>query len=88
MGPGMMTRKFKLTLTLLVLFSSRVFAAAGQSEWIVGALKFSYTRNQTGSVADGLAQTLPSLILEKLSTNMYRNSDPDEKTQRELYKLR
>ena len=83
-----MTRKFKLTLTLLVLFSSRIFAAASQSEWIVGAQKFSFTRNQTGSVAEGLAQTFPSLILEKLSTNMYRNSDLDEKTQRELYKLR
>ena len=85
-----MTRKFRLTFTLIILFSStRIFAAATtQSEWIIAAQKFSFTRNQTGSVAEGIATMFPSRILEKLSSNMYRNPDIDEKTDRELYKLR
>ena len=84
-----MTRKFRLTLTLLILFSStRVFAATTQSNWIIAAQKFTFTRNQTGSVADGVATMFPARILEKLSSNMYRNPGIDEKTDRELYKLR
>ena len=84
-----MTRKFRLTLTLLILFSStRIFAATTQSDWIIAAQKFTFTRNQTGSVADGVAVMFPARILEKLSSNMYRNLSVDEKTDRELYKLR
>ncbi len=82
-----MTRKFRLFLTLLI-FSSNVFAATTQSEWIIGAQKFSFTRNQTGSVANGIAVMFPARILEKLSSNMYRNLYKDEKAERELYKLR
>ena len=83
----MMTRKFKLFLTLLLL-SSNIFAATTQKEWVIGAQKFSFTRNQTGSVADGIAVMFPARILEKLSSNMYRNLYKDEKAERELYKLR
>ncbi len=82
-----MTRKFKLFLTLLLL-SSNIFAATTQTEWVIGAQKFSFTRNQTGSVADGIAVMFPARILEKLSSNMYRNLYKDEKAERELYKLR
>ena len=85
----MMTRKYKLTLTVLLLFfSSRLFCATSQTAWIIGAEKFSYTRNQTGSVADGIAVMFPARILEKLSSNMYRSVKIDEKAERELYKLR
>ncbi len=87
MAAGMMTRKFKLFLTLLFL-SSNLFAATNQKEWVIGAQKFSFTRNQTGSVADGIAVMFPARILEKLSSNMYRNLYKDEKAERELYKLR
>ena len=84
-----MTRKFRLTLTLLILFSStRIFAATTQSNWIIAAQKFTFTRNQTGSVAEGVATMFPARILEKLSSNMYRNLSVDEKTDRELYKLK
>ena len=83
-----MTRKFRLTLTLLLLFSFQGFAATTNSDWVVAAQKFSYTRNQTGSVADGIAVMFPARILEKLSSNMYRNIQTDEKASRELYKLR
>ena len=88
MGPGMMTKKSKLALTVIFLFfSSRIFAAT-QSDWIIGAQKFTFTRNQTGSVADGVAVMFPSRILEKISSNMYRNLMSDENADRELYKLR
>ena len=84
-----MTRKCRLALTVIFLFfSSSIFAATTQDNWIIGAQKFSFTRNQTGSVADGVAVMFPSRILEKLSSNMYRNLSIDEKTDRELYKLR
>ena len=85
----MMTRKFRLTLTFLILFSStRIFAATAQSDWIIATQKFTFTRNQTGSVADGVATMFPARILEKLSSNMYRNLQSDEKAARELYQLR
>lgn len=84
-----MTRKYKLFLAVVLLFFSyNVFAATTNSEWIIGAQKFSFTRNQTGSVADGVAVMFPARILEKLSSNMNRNILTDEKAARELYKLR
>ena len=88
MGPEMMTRKFKLALIFLLFSSSGIFAAAAQSEWIVAAQKFTFTRNQTDSVAQGMAVMFPSRILEKLSSNMYRNINMEESQSRELYKLR
>ena len=88
MGPGMMTRKFKLTLIFLLFFSSGIFAATTQSEWVIAAQKFSFTKNKTGTVEDGMAVMFPSRILEKLSSNMYRNIKKEETKERELYKLR
>ena len=88
MGPEMMTRKFKLALIFLLFSSSGIFAAAAQSEWIVAAQKFTFTRNQTDSVSQGMAVMFPSRILEKLSSNMYRNINMEETQSRELYKLR
>ena len=89
MGPGMMTRKSKLALAVIfLLFSMQLFAATSKSDWIIGAQKFSFTRNQTGAVADGVATMFPVRILEKLSSNMYRNLLTDEKAARELYQLR
>lgn len=85
----MMTRKYKLTLTLIILFFSQgLFAATKQGNWIIAAEQFSFTRNQTGSLADGLAQMLPEAILEKLSTGMYRNIPESEESSRLLYQLR
>ena len=84
-----MTRKYKLVLAVVLLFFSfNAFAATTNSDWIVGAQKFSFTRNQTGSVVDGISVMFPARILEKLSSNMNRNILTDEKAARELYKLR
>ena len=84
----MITRKFKLAFTLL-LFSGFVLAAqVSQTEWTVGAQRFTFTRNQSDSVSQGLAQMLPTRILEKLSSGLYRNISEDEKLERELYKIK
>ena len=84
-----MTRKCRVFLTVILLFfSSRIFAADANSNWVLGAQRFTFTRNQTGSVADGVAVMFPTRILEKLSSNMYRNLFQDEQNARELYKLR
>ena len=84
-----MTRKSKLTLTLIILFfSSGLHAAGAGTDWVLAAQKFTFTRNQTGSVADGLALMFPARILEKLSSNMYRNLNYQEENDRDLYKLK
>lgn len=92
MGPGMMTRKSKLLFLTVLIFSSCMFsvfaAAASQANWVIAAQKFSFTRNQSDSVAEGIAVMFPSRILEKLSANLYRPIFEDEKAERELYKLK
>ncbi len=87
MGPGMMTRKFKLAL-IIMLLSSTAFTAAAQSNWVIATQKFTFTRNQTGSVADGIATMFPARILEKLSSGMTRSIDEEESAARDLYRLR
>lgn len=85
-----MTRKFSLFLISIFVFFSLLtpLCAATQTEWTVAAQKFTFTRNQTGSVADGIAYMFPSRILEKLSSNLYRTVELEESAQRELYKIR
>ncbi len=85
-----MTRKYSLFLLSAFVFFSCLtpLAAATQTEWTVAAQKFTFTRNQTGSVADGIAYMFPSRILEKLSSNLYRTVELEENAQRELYKIR
>ena len=85
-----MTRKFNLFLISVFVFFSFLtpLGAATQTEWTVAAQKFTFTRNQTGSVADGIAYMFPSRILEKLSSNLYRTVELEESAQRELYKIR
>lgn len=82
-----MTRKSRLTYTFLLVFSCGLFAATTQTDWTVGAQKFSFTRNQSDSVSEGIAQMFPARILEKLSSGLYRNVTQDELLARELYKI-
>ncbi len=88
----MMTRKFRLfLLSILFLFSiilQPLYAAQAGTEWVIGARKFTFTRNQTGAVAEGIAAMFPARILEKMSSSMYRAVDIEENAQRELYKIR
>ncbi len=84
-----MTRKSRLTFTFLLIFSCGLFAATNtQTDWTVGAQKFSFTRNQSDFVSEGVAQMFPTRILEKLSSGLYRNVTEDEKLERELYKIK
>lgn len=87
-----MTRKFRLfLLSILFLFSiilQPLYAAQAGTEWVIGARKFTFTRNQTGAVAEGIAAMFPARILEKMSSSMYRAVDIEENAQRELYKIR
>ena len=90
MAQGMMTRKCKLALVTVLFFSicfSPVFSAQ-QSNWIIGAQKFSLTGSQNENVSEGIAVMFPSRILEKLSENLYRSIQENEQAERELYKLR
>lgn len=82
-----MTRKCKFSaLIFLFLLSGRLFAA--QTDWVIGAQKFSFTKDQADSVSEGIAVMFPSRILEKLSANLYRTIQENEKAERELYKLK
>ena len=84
-----MTRKCKLAAFTVIFFSicfSSVYAA--QSNWVIGAQKFSFSNDNTDSVSDGIAVMFPSRILEKLSENLYRTIPENETADRELYKLR
>ena len=84
-----MTRKCKLAALTLIFFS--IFLGclnSAESEWVLGAGKFTFTRNQTDPLSEGLAVMFPSRILEKLSENQYRSIQENESAERELYKLR
>ena len=82
-----MTRKSRLVFTFLLVFSSALFAATTQTDWTVGAQEFSFTRNQSDSVSQGIARMFPVRILEKLSSGLYRNVTQEELLARELYKI-
>lgn len=84
-----MTRKYKLSaLLFLLVFSMYLPATQIGSDWIVGAVKFSYTNGADDSVSKGLSETLPVLILEKINSGLYRDISLTEQEQRNLYELR
>lgn len=70
--------KKAVILTFFILFSFNLFS---EKNWIIGAEQFVSTRGKQTSVTDGITRMFPSRILEKLSTNLYRNVSEDE----ELY---
>ena len=86
-----MTRKCRLTFLTVLFFSiytSAVNAAATQPTWVLAAQKFSLTGQSTQGLSEGLAATMPSLILEKISSGLYRSIGFDEELDRKLYKLK
>lgn len=83
-----MTKKSNLLICLIFSIFSLTNVFAAQKEWVIGAQKFTFTRNQTDSVSEGIAVMLPARILEKMSTNLYREILTDEKVERELYTLK
>lgn len=88
---GTMTTKYKNLRTAFLIFlcslSFPLFCESGK--WTIAAQKFKYARGQTeGAVQSGMAEMLPSAILENLNRSLQRNVMPDEQLERSLYKLR
>ncbi|MBR5647159.1 MAG: hypothetical protein IKX23_11015 [Treponema sp.] len=74
-------------IVFLVSFSFLFFKAFCNSSdgWIIAAQKFSFSKPAADSVSEGISMMFPSRILEKLSTNLSRTVDADEKLARQLF---
>ena len=93
MARGMMTTKYKRLRTILftsiflISFSEPLFCET--SKWVIAAQRFIYSRGQTkNAVTSNIEETIPSDILEKISTSIKRNIMPDERFERSNYKLK
>lgn len=85
----MMRNNFKKVFLVFSLFS--LFSSAfcqNQTNWVLAAQKFSYKQNKQDSLSEGITLMFPSRILEKLSTNLTRTVDVNEKLARNLYSLK
>jgi len=86
-----MTTRSKFLKKLFILFSFfllcwNCFAEA--EKWTLAAVKFEYVKGQDqNSVTENISEMLPAEIMSKLSSSLKRNIIPDEKFQRERYKL-
>lgn len=94
MAPEMMRTTYKSGLKKLfiyifiILFCKPVFSAENVN-WILAAENFSYAKGYVqNAVSEGSAEMFPISILEKLNKTLERNILPDEKYQRQCYKLR
>lgn len=88
-----MTKKYKklravvLVFTFLWISFSPLFGEDGK--WVIAAQKFIYARGQTkNAVTSNIEETIPINILEKISRSLERNIMPNERFERENYKLR
>lgn len=88
-----MTKKYKklravvLVFTFLWVSFSPLFGEDGK--WVIAAQKFIYARGQTkNAVTSNIEETIPINILEKISRSLERNIMPNERFERENYKLR
>lgn len=93
MAREMMTKKYKklravvLVFTFLWVSFSPLFGEDGK--WVIAAQKFIYARGQTkNAVTSNIEETIPINILEKISRSLERNIMPNERFERENYKLR
>ena len=88
-----MTKKYKKLRAVVLVFTflwtsfSPLFGEDGK--WVVAAQKFIYARGQTkNAVTSNIEETIPINILEKISRSLERNIMPNERFERENYKLR
>lgn len=89
----MMTKKYnKLRAVVLVftfLWASFSPLFSEDEKWVIAAQKFIYARGQTkNAVTSNIEETIPINILEKISRSLERNIMPNERFERENYKLR
>lgn len=78
--------KFLFSFILIIFFSFSLYSA--EKSWVIGAEKFSLSRNQTDSVTVAITRTFPERILEKINTGAFRTIPQEEKAERELYSLK
>lgn len=88
-----MTKKYnKLRAVVLVftfLWASFSPLFGEDEKWVIAAQKFIYARGQTkNAVTSNIEETIPINILEKISRSLERNIMPNERFERENYKLR
>ena len=93
MAREMMTKKYnKLRAVVLVftfLWASFSPLFGEDEKWVIAAQKFIYARGQTkNAVTSNIEETIPINILEKISRSLERNIMPNERFERENYKLR
>ncbi|MDY5757200.1 MAG: hypothetical protein SPK18_01290 [Treponema sp.] len=89
----MMTKKYNKLRAVVLVFTflwtsfSPLFGEDGK--WVIAAQKFIYARGQTkNAVTSNIEETIPTNILEKISRSLERNIMPNERFERENYKLR
>lgn len=88
-----MTKKYNKLRAVVLVFTflwtsfSPLFGEDGK--WVIAAQKFIYARGQTkNAVTSNIEETIPTNILEKISRSLERNIMPNERFERENYKLR
>lgn len=88
-----MTKKYNKLRAVVLVFTflwtsfSPLFGEDGK--WVIAAQKFIYARGQTkNAVTSNIEETIPINILEKISRSLERNIMPNERFERENYKLR
>ena len=93
MAREMMTKKYNKLRAVVLVFTflwtsfSPLFGEDGK--WVIAAQKFIYARGQTkNAVTSNIEETIPINILEKISRSLERNIIPNERFERENYKLR
>ena len=93
MAREMMTKKYKKLRAVVLVFTflwASFSPLFGEDEkWVIAAQKFIYVRGQTkNAVTSNIEETIPINILEKISRSLERNIMPNERFERENYKLR
>ena len=93
MAREMMTKKYKKLRAVVLVFSflwtSFLPLFGEDGKWVIAAQKFIYARGQTkNAVTSNIEETIPINILEKISRSLERNIMPNERFERENYKLR
>lgn len=88
-----MTKKYKKLRAVVLVFTflwASFSPLFGEDEkWVIAAQKFIYVRGQTkNAVTSNIEETIPINILEKISRSLERNIMPNERFERENYKLR
>ena len=87
-----MTKKYKklraVVLVFTFLWTSFLPLFGEDGKWVIAAQKFIYARGQTkNAVTSNIEETIPINILEKISRSLERNIMPNERFERENYKL-